>query len=188
MSPAFYGCYLRRPPEVVVPKGKESRKVSLENAIKALGGNVVATKGKGKCCGFPILYPNERNSLEMCGTHTLEAKDKGADAMVTPCPLCHLELDGTQSRAAQHKGKKIDLPVLHLPQLVGTGPRVQPEGDGDAEAPGVDCLRWRRRRRGRLGFRDIPRRKIVKKGPPCAAPSLVSGVWGVLHSRPGFRS
>ena len=92
----FYGCYLRRPPEVVVPKGRESRKTALENTISALGGEVVATKGKGKCCGFPILYPNEENSLEMCGTHTLEAKDKGADAMVTPCPLCHLELDGTQ--------------------------------------------------------------------------------------------
>ena len=39
--------------------------------------------------------------------------------MVTPCPLCHLELDGTQSRAEAHKGRKINLPVLHLPQLVG---------------------------------------------------------------------
>ena len=115
----FYGCYLRRPPEVVVPKGKESRKTALEGTITALGGQVVATKGKGKCCGFPILYPNEENSLEMCGNHTIEAKDKGADAMVTPCPLCHLELDGTQSRAEAHKGRKINLPVLHLPQLVG---------------------------------------------------------------------
>ena len=73
----FYGCYLRRPPEVVVPKGKESRKTALEGTITALGGQVVATKGKGKCCGFPILYPNEENSLEMCGNHTIEAKDKG---------------------------------------------------------------------------------------------------------------
>ena len=115
----FYGCYLRRPPDVVVPKGKESRKTALESTIAALGGEVVKTKGKGKCCGFPILIPNETNSLEMCGNHTLEAKDKGADTIVTPCPLCHLELDGNQSRAAAQKGKKIDLPVLHLPQLVG---------------------------------------------------------------------
>ncbi|MCH8089426.1 MAG: CoB--CoM heterodisulfide reductase iron-sulfur subunit B family protein [Chloroflexi bacterium] len=115
----FYGCYLRRPPEVVVPKGKESRKKALESTISALGGEVIAIKGKGKCCGFPILIPNERNSLEMCGNHTLEAKDKGADAIVTPCPLCHLELDGNQPRAAAQKGRKIDLPILHLPQLVG---------------------------------------------------------------------
>ncbi len=116
---AFYGCYLRRPPEVVVPKGKEGRKKALENTIEALGGELIATKGKGKCCGFPILIPNEENSLEMCGNHTLEAKEKGADAIVTPCPLCHLELDGNQPRAAAQKGKRIDLPILHLPQMVG---------------------------------------------------------------------
>ena len=115
----FYGCYLRRPPEIVVPPGKEGRKKALEKTIAALGGEVVDIKGKGKCCGFPILIPNETNSLEMCGDHTLEAKDKGADCMVTPCPLCHLELDGNQDRAAAQKGRKIDLPILHLPQLVG---------------------------------------------------------------------
>ena len=104
---------------MVVPKGKEGRKKALENTIEALGGELVPTKGKGKCCGFPILIPNEENSLEMCGNHTLEAKEKGADAIVTPCPLCHLELDGNQPRAAAQKGKRIDLPILHLPQMVG---------------------------------------------------------------------
>ena len=55
----------------------------------------------------------------MCGTHTLEASQKGADCMVTPCPLCHLELDGKQADAERHKGESIDMPILHLPQLVG---------------------------------------------------------------------
>ena len=39
--------------------------------------------------------------------------------MVTPCPLCHLELDGKQADAAAHKGQEINVPILHLPQLVG---------------------------------------------------------------------
>ena len=51
----------------------------------------------------------------MCGTHTLEAREKGATCMVTPCPLCHLELDGKQSDAERHKQAKIDMPILHLP-------------------------------------------------------------------------
>ncbi|MCZ6866979.1 MAG: heterodisulfide reductase, partial [Chloroflexi bacterium] len=53
------------------------------------------------------------------GDHILDAKAKGAEAMVTPCPLCHLELDGKQADAAAHKGQEINMPVLHLPQLVG---------------------------------------------------------------------
>ena len=115
----FYGCYLRRPPELMIPKGWERRKTVLESTIETLGGEVTTISGKGKCCGFPILSANEENSLEMCGTHTLEASQKGADCMVTPCPLCHLELDGKQADAERHKGERIDMPILHLPQLVG---------------------------------------------------------------------
>ena len=115
----FYGCYLRRPPELMVPKGWERRKTVLESTIETLGGEVTTIKGKGKCCGFPILSANEENSLEMCGTHTLEAKQNGADCIVTPCPLCHLEMDGKQADAARHKDESIDMPILHLPQLVG---------------------------------------------------------------------
>ena len=115
----FYGCYLRRPPELMIPKGFESRKSVLETTIETLGGEVTTISGKGKCCGFPILTANEENSLAMCGDHTLEAKQKGADCMVTPCPLCHLELDGKQSDAEKQKNEDIDMPILHLPQIVG---------------------------------------------------------------------
>ncbi len=115
----FYGCYLRRPPELMVPKGFERRKSVLEMTIEALGGEVANIKGKGKCCGFPILASSEENSLAMCSDHTMEAKEKGADCMVTPCPLCHLELDGLQSSAEKHMNEEIDMPILHLPQLVG---------------------------------------------------------------------
>ena len=126
----FYGCYLRRPPELMVPKGFESRKSVLESTIEALGGEVTAISGKGKCCGFPILTANEDSSLAMCGDHTLEARQKGADAIVTPCPLCHLELDGKQSAAEEHKGEDIDMPILHLPQLVGLALGFSPDQMG----------------------------------------------------------
>ena len=55
----------------------------------------------------------------MVGNHTHSAKVHGADAMVTPCPLCHLNLDGYQPKAQAQKGTKINLPILHLPQLLG---------------------------------------------------------------------
>jgi succinate dehydrogenase / fumarate reductase cytochrome b subunit len=55
----------------------------------------------------------------MGGNHILEAKEKGADLLVTPCPLCHLNLDGQQPDAARVLKKKIDVPIFHLPQLLG---------------------------------------------------------------------
>ena len=57
--------------------------------------------------------------MAMVGKHTSEAKDLGADAMVTPCPLCHLNLDGFQPKAAKQVQRDIGLPILHLPQLIG---------------------------------------------------------------------
>ena len=126
----FYGCYLRRPPELMIPKGFESRKSVLENAIEALGGEVTTISGKGKCCGFPILTSSEENSLAMCGNHTLEARQKGADCVVTPCPLCHLELDGKQADAEKQKKEEIDMPILHLPQLVGLALGFSPRDMG----------------------------------------------------------
>ena len=48
-----------------------------------------------------------------------EAKDQGADCMVTPCPLCHMSLDIYQDRAGQAVNTQLNLPILHLPQLLG---------------------------------------------------------------------
>ncbi|HZA52711.1 MAG TPA: CoB--CoM heterodisulfide reductase iron-sulfur subunit B family protein [Candidatus Udaeobacter sp.] len=116
----FYGCYIRRPPEAITPtKELNRRKNYLDELIEILGAELADISGKGKCCGFPILTANEENSLAMVGKHTGEAREKGADFMVTPCPLCHLNLDGNQTRAEAQEGKEIGLPILHLPQFLG---------------------------------------------------------------------
>jgi len=115
----FYGCYLRRPTDIMAPKGFAGRKTYLEDLIGLVGAEVVDFGGKSKCCGFPILTANEDNSMQMVSDHTGEAKAKGADCMVTPCPLCHLNLDGNQPNAERKAKKPIGLPILHLPQLVG---------------------------------------------------------------------
>jgi succinate dehydrogenase / fumarate reductase cytochrome b subunit len=55
----------------------------------------------------------------MSGNATADAKREGADCMVTPCPLCHMSLDIYQERAGEQRGERLDMPVFHLPQLVG---------------------------------------------------------------------
>ena len=115
----FYGCYIVRPTWVLGYDEKPERVHYLEDLIEALGAHSVEYKGFNQCCGFPILTMNKESSLRMTGTHVLEAQTKGADLMVTPCPLCHLNLDGGQVEAAGVVDEKLNLPVLHLPQLVG---------------------------------------------------------------------
>ncbi len=47
--------------------------------------------------------------------------------MVTPCPLCHLSLDPYQPESAKEIGQELDIPVLHLPQLVGLAMGLNPK-------------------------------------------------------------
>ena len=96
----FYGCYIVRPSKALGLDVNPNRKQALEEVIEAVGGEVADFPGKTLCCGFPILTINPENSLKMVSNHTLDAKQAGADAMVTPCPLCHLNLDGYQPKAS----------------------------------------------------------------------------------------
>ena len=91
----------------------------MERLIEALGATLIDFAGKTRCCGFPILTINEKNSVAMVAKHTSEVKDLGADAMVTPCPLCHLNLDGYQPKANKQLNRQIAMPIIHVPQLVG---------------------------------------------------------------------
>jgi succinate dehydrogenase / fumarate reductase cytochrome b subunit len=115
----FYGCYILRPNEQLGLNERPERKTYLEQLIALLGAEPVEYRGSTKCCGFPMLTFNRDKSLSMAGSHIIEAKDKGADLLVTPCPLCHLNLDGQQPDAARVLKTTIDVPIFHLPQLLG---------------------------------------------------------------------
>lgn len=123
----FYGCYILRPTMVLGYSDHPERGKYLEMVIEALGAEAVDFSGKTRCCGFPILTMNKTNSLSMAGDHLLEAKGFGADCMVTPCPLCHLNLDAQQPDAAKVKKRDIGLPILHLPQLLGLAMGIEPK-------------------------------------------------------------
>jgi succinate dehydrogenase / fumarate reductase cytochrome b subunit len=123
----FYGCYILRPSEYLGLKERPERSTYLEQLIEIVGGTPVEYMGKTKCCGFPMIMMNKDKSLAMGANHILEAKDKGADLLVTPCPLCHLNLDAQQPDAARVVKKVIDTPIFHLPQLLGLAFGYTPE-------------------------------------------------------------
>lgn len=114
----FYGCYILRPSWDLGFDDPENP-TSLEQVIRALGGEAVAYAGRTKCCGFPVILEKEAVAMAMSGANMKEARDQGVDCMVTPCPLCHMSLDIYQDRAGQAVNTALHLPILHLPQLLG---------------------------------------------------------------------
>ena len=123
----FYGCYVLRPKHRLGYEEHPERDLYLDRLIEALGGEVVEYDGARKCCGFPIITMAREVSLRQAGTHVGDALDAGADCLVTPCPLCHLNLDMQQPEAAKAVNRDLGLAVLHLPQLVGLALGFEPK-------------------------------------------------------------
>jgi len=123
----FYGCYIIRPADRIGIDDEHPRDTYLAQLIEALGGTVIDYAGSHKCCGFPIITMNKTASLKQAGRHLGDAIDADADCLVTPCPLCHLNLDLQQPLAAAVVGRQLGMPVLHLPQLVGLALGLSPK-------------------------------------------------------------
>ncbi|MBE2318760.1 CoB--CoM heterodisulfide reductase iron-sulfur subunit B family protein [Solirubrobacter sp. CPCC 204708] len=123
----FYGCYIVRPTDRLGIDRSHPRDTYLHQLIDALGGTVVDYAGQYKCCGFPIITMNKEASLKQAGRHVGDAIDAEADCLVTPCPLCHLNLDLQQPAAAAAVGRPLNMPVLHLPQLLGLAMGLEPK-------------------------------------------------------------
>jgi succinate dehydrogenase / fumarate reductase cytochrome b subunit len=114
----FYGCQILRPSKLLGFEDPD-RPHSLEAIIEACGGEAIDYPAKIKCCGFPIIQAREETALGELIQPLEQASEAGADAMVTPCPLCHLSLDAWQSKLKATTGKDFQMPILHLSQLIG---------------------------------------------------------------------
>ncbi|MDX2244302.1 MAG: CoB--CoM heterodisulfide reductase iron-sulfur subunit B family protein [Leptolyngbyaceae cyanobacterium bins.302] len=122
---AFYGCYLLRAQEHL-PYDDPFNPQSMENVFRTVGATPVYYRGRTQCCGWPLSSYATDQAFKMAGMHLQEAIAAGADCIVTPCPLCHLNLDSRQPEVERAIGKKLGLPILHLPQLIALAVGIEP--------------------------------------------------------------
>ncbi len=114
----FYGCHILRPPHIM---GFENHlnPQAMELVAEVLGAESVEFDQRLACCGFHAVFPAEKEVMKLTGINCLSSKKAGADCIVTPCPLCQMQLDMYQPDAQKGFGEIITIPILHLPQLVG---------------------------------------------------------------------
>lgn len=114
----YYGCLLSRPVEVA-NFDDPNDPVSLDNILKALGAEVLPFALKTECCGAAMGIPDVNIPGSLSGRILETAKAVGAEAVVTACPLCHMNLDLRQRQAARISGNKpFELPVFYYTQLM----------------------------------------------------------------------
>jgi len=122
---AFYGCHITRPPERYGFVDSRNNR-ALERLAILLGCKPIDYSGRTECCGFHTAAYDERIAIKLTGQHIASAKKNGAKTMVTPCPLCHTVLDGFQKEIQKDLKQDLDVPILHLPQLVGLALGLSP--------------------------------------------------------------
>ncbi|MEO5331182.1 MAG: CoB--CoM heterodisulfide reductase iron-sulfur subunit B family protein [Magnetococcus sp. YQC-5] len=129
----FYGCHNLRPEEIFDSKAGESAD-HLDRLITLLGGHPVAYDGHDKCCGFHVMLSDKVEMRKMVAKNCLNAKNAGAELMITPCTLCDMSMGSFQKPAENVVGKVIELPEMNFAQLMAVTMGL------DAAVTGLDRL------------------------------------------------
>jgi len=113
---AYYGCQLVRP-----DTGLDSADypVILDQLLASLGAEPVEFSLKARCCGASLIVSREDVALDLIADILKCASDSGAEAIVTLCPMCHINLETQMSRVNAKYGFDFDFPVLFFSQLMG---------------------------------------------------------------------
>lgn len=109
----YYGCYLTRPADVTGAPHPEYP-MEMDYLMQRLGADVVGWDYKTDCCGGSLGLTQTPLALEMTAKLLRNARQRGADVVVTVCPLCHVNIDGRQG---QIKDLGFNIPVLYATQL-----------------------------------------------------------------------
>ena len=122
----YYGCLIVRPTGIQRFDDRENP-TSMDKVIEALGAQAVFYPDKTRCCGASLVITDEEVMMEMTRSPLLTAKNAQADCIVTPCPMCHFNLDAKQKDIESHFDINIGLPVLYITQLIGLAFGIPPK-------------------------------------------------------------
>ncbi|MBF0589657.1 MAG: CoB--CoM heterodisulfide reductase iron-sulfur subunit B family protein [Magnetococcales bacterium] len=114
----FYGCHNLRP-EIIFDSKAGEKADHLDRLIAILGGRPVNYDGQDRCCGFHVMLSDAEEMRRMVGINCRNAKEAGAQVMISPCTLCDMSLNVYQSAAEKVIGEPINLPELNFAQLLG---------------------------------------------------------------------
>jgi heterodisulfide reductase subunit B len=114
----YYGCLLVRPHEILKFDREEDPQSMDELMLKA-GATPIDWAFKTECCGAGLSVSRTSSVGRLSGKIIGDAKDRGAEAMIVACPMCHSNLDMRRDAINSFLGEKVDIPVLYVTQALG---------------------------------------------------------------------
>jgi heterodisulfide reductase subunit B2 len=113
----YVGCQTNRPFGI---QGESfENPVYLDNMIEAVGAEPIRDYDKKvSCCGGALAFSEPEKSYELIQGIIESAVDAGADMIVTPCPVCQMNVEVYQDQINARQGTKFDIPVVYYSQLM----------------------------------------------------------------------
>ncbi|MHA1134925.1 MAG: CoB--CoM heterodisulfide reductase iron-sulfur subunit B family protein [Candidatus Thorarchaeota archaeon] len=123
---AHYGCHATRSFENL-HTGSDEVSTVIDSVIRIAGGVPVDYPEKMSCCGAPLLAMDEKLAGKVGLDKVRNAKEAGAEGIVTVCTYCDIQLAQVQFGGRWEKSR---IPVLTLPQFLGPALGIDDEDLG----------------------------------------------------------
>ena len=123
---AYVGCMVPRP-DYDHRWSDHDFPVELDLLLSRLGAEVVDFPLKTECCGGHMTQIGPATAFEMIRRLIAAADEREADAMITICPMCQLNLDAYQGEMNQYCGTSYHMPILFFTQLMGLAFGIEPK-------------------------------------------------------------
>jgi heterodisulfide reductase subunit B len=114
----YYGCLLVRPHEIL-KFDREEDPQSMDVLMLKAGATPIDWAFKTECCGAGLSVSRTSSVGRLSGKIIGDARDRGAEAIIVACPMCHSNLDMRRDAINSFLGEKTDIPVLYITQAIG---------------------------------------------------------------------
>ncbi len=111
----YYGCQIVRPERIF---DDCENPTTMDVLFEKLGADSVYFPVKVRCCGGMLMTTFEDISLKLCKEILECAVENDADAILTTCPLCHINLEAYQGKINKAFHRNFKVPILFFTQLL----------------------------------------------------------------------
>ena len=123
---SHHGCHFLKPSEIHRFDQVEAPR-SLDRLAALTSAEPIDYPGKTKCCGGPVMAYDPDTAAAVTHGKLNALADVRVDALTLACPFCSVMYESNQIGVETESGKRHELPVLFITQVLGLGMGLSPK-------------------------------------------------------------
>lgn len=121
----YYGCLLVRPKSIVNHSRMEDP-MEMDDLMKRIGATPLDWAMKTECCGASFSITRTDIVGNLGGKILEDAENRGAEAIIVACPMCHSNLDMRRKEIERTTKRKFKIPIVYITQAIGIALGLEP--------------------------------------------------------------